>query len=383
MKIRFWQITILALLLIVFFSGCGSEVNQEAAAPQNPAETSETILQTTEPEIELDPEWLSEKAIDEAYAYLFPVDGEKNVELAQEILLPLVEAGNAEAMYYWGHIYDWEIVDNNGEEEKESLYWHTLALEQGFPKSYLAAALNIYVESEERTNELIEKAAQAGLFEMSPEELRADGCEAVGSYYFQIKKDYQTALEWYLHASDMGNDTAMLHIGYMYYNGIGVNRDIDIALDWALKAATKGNVYAMNYYGYWFFVNNYSSEKELQERAINLLKKAADAGCASAMINIGEYGYEKGYIELDPNKAEAWYQKAADANHYGGMSYLGSYYRKRRDNHAAMEWYLKAYANGNNSTDSINYMLNNKMLNNTQAINAYFENYGELIVAKP
>lgn len=512
MKKQFWQIAILILMLAFILCACGTATETETVETTIP---TEAIVETTEPEIEPDPEWLTDVAIDEAYACLFSLDGEKNVELAQEILLPLVEAGNAEAQYYWGYIYDWEIVDNNGDEEKESLSWYELAAEQGFPKAYLAAALNTYVESE-RANELIELAKQAGLFEMTPEVLGADGCAFIGSYYAG-SKNYSTSLEWNLKASELGSTPAMLDIGLMYYNGAGVKKDIDVALEWLLKAADLGNVYAMNYYGYIFFENNYESEivnkkyaaaldgyreaavagdpiamhnigqmyenglgglsrnaktavdwylkaanlgdaysmyrigqqyryakdyeaamewyqkaadlgiadamedlglmysqgwgvesdnkvaqewwqkayetrqkseninneyidyfsdvSKLRDVAIELFTKAADAGYAIAMNNIGFYGYEEGYIYLDEGKSRAWYKKAIDEGYPTAMANLGFSYYRTGNYDSAMEWLIKAHVNGiDYVADDINNMLTKK-----QGVNAYFENYGELI----
>lgn len=518
MKKQFWKIVFLVLLMIVLLSACGSEAEPELIET---VETTETIVETTEPELEPDPEWLSEKAIDEAYACLFPLEGEKDVELAQEILLPLVEAGNAEAMYYWGYIYDWEIVDNDGTEEKEALYWNKLAATQGFPKAYLAIALNDYVDSEEYASEMIELAKQSGLFEMPTDELGPDGCEYIG-FYFYNKKDYRTAFDWFSKAIELGSSVAMTEIGIMYYDGLGVSKDINIALDWLLKAANKGNVYAMNWCGYIFFENNYESEflnqkyaallseyqkaaengdpvamhnigqlyenglaglrrsaktaldwylkaanlgdaysmyavgrhyryadnhdsalewylkaaelgvaeamddlclmyskgwgvkrsseeaqewwqkaqeirqntergistqyidymsevSELRDVAIELFTKAADAGYATAMNNIGYYGYEVGYIYLNDGKAREWYNKAIDEGYPTAMANLGFSYYRSKNYDAAMEWLIKAHVNGIDYVeDDINYMLRNK-----QGVNAYFENYGELISATP
>jgi len=362
MKIQFWQIAILILMLALVFSACGTATETEIVETTIP---TETIVETTEPEIEPDPEWLTDAAIDEAYACMFPLDGEKNVELAQEILLPLVEAGNAEAQYYWGYIYDWEIVDNNGDEEKESLYWYELAAEQGFSKAYLAASLNIYIESEERADEMVELATQAGLFEMTPEELGADGCEMIGAYYYSTE-DYNSALEWFTKAADMGSTVSMYYIGDMYYSGAGVKQDIGASLDWLLKAANLGNVYAMNYYAYVLFETDYSDElvEQKYEAAFDAYMKAAEAGDPVAMYNIGHI-YESKGGPIGSGYFDAvleWYLKAADLGDAYAMCRLGDIYcdgiHVAQDYEAALEWYQKAADLGNvNAMLELSYML--------------------------
>jgi len=347
MKKQFGQIAVLMLMLAFVLCACGTASEHEDKETIVP---TETIAETTEPEMEPDPEWLSDTAIDEAYAYLFPLNGEKDVELAQEILLPLVEAGNAEAQYYWGYIYDWEIVDNNGDEEKESLLWYTLAAEQGFPKAYLAASLNTYIESEERADELVELATQAGVFEMTPEELGADGCEMIASYYYG-KKDYKHALEWYTKAAEMGCSVSMYFIGAMYYDGTGVKEDIDIALDWLLKAANLGNVYAMNYYGYIFFENNYEEElvKKKYAAAAENYRESAESGDPVAMHNLGQlYDWGMGGVNYNAKAASEWYLKAANLGDAYSMYRVGTMYQYgygtvvNQDYDTALEWYSKA-----------------------------------------
>lgn len=382
MKKQFWQTAVLLLMLAIILCACGTAPENEDEETATP---TESIVETTEPEMEPDPEWLSDAAIDEAYAYLFPLNGEKNVELAQEILLPLVEAGNAEAQYYWGYIYDWEIVDNNGEEEKESLYWHTLALEQGFAKSCLAAALNTYIESEKRANELVDMAQQLGLFEMSPEELRADGCELIGSYYYH-NQNYKTALEWFTKAADMGSTVAMYKLGVMYYNGLGVTKDISVTLEWLEKAANHGNVYSMSILASIYEALGKSSSDKVaaQNAATKWCKKAADAGYSKAINQMGYYYYSGLGVKQNLAQAQLLFAKAANAGNVTAMYWTGWFklensYSTEQEINDGMAWCMKAYANGNESVGE--YI--NTLLAQNRGVNGYFENYGELISAKP
>lgn len=516
MKKQLWQIAGLILILTLALCACGTPSKNETE------ETVEDTVVETTAATEPDPEWFSDAAIDEARACLFSLDKEKDVSQAQQILFPLVEAGNAEAQYYWGYIYDMEIVDNNNDVgEKESLHWYKLAAEQGFPKAYLAEVLNAYV-GPERVDELVEAAKQAGLFEMAPEELDADGCAFLGSY-FAGNEDYSAALDWYLKAAELGSTPAMSNLGAMYYWGRGVEKDIELALEWTLKAANLGHVYAMNQYGYYLFEDNhlweliekkytdalagyqaaaesgdpvamynigqmyfgglgglnvsaetaidwyrkaaelgdapamyalgeiyeygygssvtqdygialdwYRKAAELgdadamnslaymysnglgveadaarseewyrkayeaqrsggtgdghidyyiadldayKDAAMELFQKAAAAGNSYAMNNIGYYGYEVGYVYVDNDQAISWYKKAAEEGNATAMENLAFQYYRSENYDSAMEWFIKAYANGEDSAaDSINDMLADR-----QGVSAYFENYGALI----
>lgn len=390
---------IMALLMSLFLCACSTEAENVTVKETEETvivETAESTVETTEPEIIPEPEWFSEDVIDEAIDCLFPLEGEIDVGLAQELLLPLVENGNAEAQYYWGYIFDWLIVDNDGEGEKESLYWFELAAEQGFPKAYLATALNEYTDSGEKTDELLEKATQAGVFDLLPEELGADGCVYIACYY-RDKKDYRTAMDWYKKAAELGSTIAMAEIGYMYYEGQGVTRDYVTSLDWLLQAANKGNADAMYLYGFVLCQDkvkselikqaNYSTEQDILNTATEWFKKAASLGHATAMNDIGFYNYdEQGAYE----KAREWYKKAASKGNATAMNNLAySYYTHvvlysgdtypYASYNEAMAWLIKAYANGNdNAASGINHMLSRGA-----GVDAYFKNYAELVFANP
>ena len=81
------------------------------------------------------------------------------------------------------------------------------------------------------------------------------------------------------------------------------------------------------------------------------LQKAADAGDAVAMNNLG-YLYEKGLgVARDYGQARQWYQKAADAGNYHAMNNLGWLYQHgwgvTQDYAQARQWYQKAAEAGN------------------------------------
>lgn len=334
-----WFIAML-LLASLFLCACGGETNVDKTSPNEikPADNAEQAVETTEQDISPDPEWFSEDVIDEAVACLFPMEGEINVDLAQELLLPLLEIGNPEAQYYWGYIYDCMIPDNCGEEEQEALYWYELSAAQGFPKAYLAMAMNTYIGSEERAAELIASAEQAGLFDMSPEELGPDGCEYIGDYYAQ-EGDYTKAANWFLEASKMGGSIGMNNLGYLYFLGLGVTQDYITAADFLSKAANMGNVLAMCNYGV-LLSHDDVAIAVIEDEYVSALSEnleAANAGNAEAMYNIGNmyyFGYrnhiftDPWYETLSQNEEAAieWYQKAAETGHTDAMYMMGYAY---------------------------------------------------------
>jgi len=365
-------LVLVSLLLVLTLAACGGTVK----APEPTAAPTATPSPTAspEPELTLEPEWLGDAVFEEVKACLFPTDGgKKDVSLAQELLLPLVEEGNPEAMYWRAYIYEYENIEDSREIEKECLYWFKQAAEQGFAKAYIGVALNLYVDSDEMVAEMVDSAKEAGLFELSPEELGPDGCELIGAYYYYTLKNYRLAMEWYSKAADMGCSNSMSQIGWFFYKGLGVARDYNQAKEWFQKSANLGNIAGM--------VNLASileQEGELSPAEM-LLQAGADAGSAVAMNQLGNYYYEYSTF----SRGFPWIKKSAERGFADSMHYTGDAYERgygvSPDDDLAMEWYIKAYENGlEDAADSIN-----ELLSEQKGVNAYFEHYGSLVYPNP
>ena len=134
-----------------------------------------------------------------ALSFIFPSDTPRDTRTALELLQPLAEAGDAEAQYYCGWIYDFELEENT-ETEAEAYKWYKLAAGQGFAKACIGAALNSFSED---YHGYLAAAAERGFWEMSDQQLGPDG------------------LYW---------------IGFMHYYGLGAEPDAE--------AAVQGNISA-------------------------------------------------------------------------------------------------------------------------------------------
>jgi len=326
-----------------------------------------------------------EATINQVRSCLFPADGKKDIGTAIELLLPLVEDGDAEAQYYYAWIYDYALGEDD-ETEKESLYWYELSMEQGYLKSYLGVAMNGFVESEDLAKQLAKEAIALGLLSISDEELGPDGlfhlahlyrdgigveasnrkmyeyflkaaemnyplaANALAYYcYFEghgVERNYEKALEWYTKAADLGFPVAMTNIGYMYRNGIGVERDSELALEWFFKAAELGDPTAMSHIGDMYYIGEGLACDHT--KAMEWLSHSADAGLASSM-------HYKGWLldmrDFDP---------------------------QRKQNDTAMDCYIDSYLNG--FDDALNSI--NAMLEKGSGVDAYLQRYGELLLAE-
>jgi TPR repeat protein len=110
------------------------------------------------------------------------------------------------------------------------------------------------------------------------------------------------------------------------------------------KAADAGHAPAMNNLG-----NMYASGRGVEKddgEAARWYRKAADAGDAVAMNNLGNmYANGRG-VEKDDGEAARWYRKSADAGHAAAMGNLGNMYESGRgveqNDDEAVHWYREA-----------------------------------------
>lgn len=147
------------------------------------------------------------------------------------------------------------------------------------------------------------KAAEAG---------NIDAIVSLGYMYFDgdgVDQDFAQAFTWYKKAAELEDSEAQLNLGCMYILGKGVKQDDAKALFWLQKSADAENSEAQNMLG-----STYFDEQNYAE-ALSWYRKAAEAGSADAQFNLSDmYEYGKG-VEQDIDQAHFWCQKAAEAGH--------------------------------------------------------------------
>ena len=120
---------------------------------------------------------------------------------------------------------------------------------------------------------------------------------------------YQEALGQFRALADHGSATAQLHLGWMYQEGLGVQRNTDEACQWYKKAAESGSPPGQFYLGTF-----YAREKNYQQ-AVIMLSKAAAQNYMPAIYRLGQM-YDAGEgVTLDRKKAIEYIEKAAKMGH--------------------------------------------------------------------
>lgn len=60
----------------------------------------------------------------------------------------------------------------------------------------------------------------------------------------RVEEDYETAVEWFRKAAELGDFAAQRNLGYLYLKGKGVKKDKVEARKWLEKAAAQSDPYA-------------------------------------------------------------------------------------------------------------------------------------------
>jgi TPR repeat protein len=158
----------------------------------------------------------------------------------------------------------------------------------------------------EKTEEEVSSSAE--LPTLSP----SDMFELGEKYYFD-DKNYIEAAKWYRKSAEQGYAKAQYELGYMYYDGEGIEKDYSEALKWIRKSADQGNSDAQNALGDMHYLGDGVTENFSE--AVKWYRKGAEQGNKYAQYNLGQM-YEYGYgITQDYGKAIEWFQKAAKQGH--------------------------------------------------------------------
>jgi len=164
-----------------------------------------------------------------------------------------------------------------------------------------------------------------------------------------VARNFSKALEWYQKASDAGEGEAAMRVGRCYEIGIGTAADMGKAVAGFEKAAALGHVPALIRLA-GVYLNGHGAPKD-ENRGFGLLSKAAEAGDGDAMFDMGQIALNGLYgRKAEAEKARAWFLKAAEAGHGGGALAIAGMCREgkggKADEERALRWYLTAHKGG-------------------------------------
>ena len=193
----------------------------------------------------------------------------------------------------------------------------------------------------------------------------AEGQYYLGELYFYgqgVERDYDMAFSLYQKAALQNYPTAQNDLGYCYKNGVGTKQDIQKAVEWYTKAYNNGSIYAA-YNLAELYRKGEGVPKDIN-KAFSYMKIASDAGLAVAQYNLGDfYFYGQGTAQ-DYSKAVELYRKAAEQDYtvaYNdlGYMYLNGYGVTKNETIAFAMIYTAAEKGMATAQHSIGYMYEN------------------------
>ena len=137
---------------------------------------------------------------------------------------------------------------------------------------------------------------------------------------FYKSKNYNSAVQYFFKAAQLGRAVSQRSLGYCYEFGLGVTQDYAEAAKWYRKAAEQGNRQAQHNLGYCYY-NGRGVTQDYYE-AVKWYRKAAEQGYAGAQNNLG-ICYELGRgVTKSITEAVKWYRKAAEKGHENAKTSL-------------------------------------------------------------
>lgn len=163
-------------------------------------------------------------------------------------------------------------------------------------------------------------------------------------------ENYSEAMQWFKQAAEQNYIAADFGMGYLYFNGFGVEKNLKTAMDHFLKAANRNLAYAQHMVG-WF--NEHGKEEKNYSEAFKWYRKAAEQGYVDSQLALGNmYDNGRGIGEND-QEAAMWYRKAAEQDNAEAQFNLGLTYMNgngiEKNSLEAIKWFGKAANQGSSS----------------------------------
>lgn len=187
-------------------------------------------------------------------------------------------------------------------------------------------AIGLLLDDEYESFEWFLKSAEAGYW--------WGMYNAADGYYYGkgVDTDYTEAIEWYEKAAEVGIADAMVKIGDMYLMGDGVNVDEEEAATWYKRAVEAGDTSGEAYWGLGALSNN-------EWDKFRNYKQSAEAGYSSGMYGLGNCYLNGEGTNPNENKGVYWLRKAANAGCISAIKDLGWYYREHEQYDQAFQYF--------------------------------------------
>ena len=223
---------------------------------------------------------------------------EGNFSTALDLWLPLAEAGDADAQYGVGIIYDFGLAGMK-RDVAEAMHWYKMAAKRGNMDAQFYLG-DMYSGGPNYSEHIpIDETEARRWYKMAAEQGHVLAQYVVGAYYFDGTggiQDYNEAAHWYRKAAVQGFNRSQYHLGVMYGLGLGVSQSYPMAAFWYQKAAHQEFPDAQLKLGLMYFQGLGVSKNH--RKAVYWYRKAARQGIARAQYDLGlMYSQGQGVIQ--------------------------------------------------------------------------------------
>lgn len=262
-----------------------------------------------------------------------------------ETLTPLAEAGDADAQYGLGVIYQEGIAVKKS--SLRATHWLQKASDQGHKQATNRLAWHYrngigVVHSPAKAEELYLKAFDLGVVGASI---------PLGAIYRSgepgVKENHAKAAKWARIGAEAEIDRGENLLGELYRDGKGVKQSFATALEWFEKSAAQG--FHLAYFNASVILREGVGVEKDMERGMEYLRTAADLGHAGAMIDLAMSYAEGVGVPQSYQEALNWFTKAARRNDSSAIRLAKAYERGQlgdKDFGRAFMWYYIAAQRG-------------------------------------
>ena len=270
------------------------------------------------------------------------------------------------AQYKLGEIYEQGLLGvqkdinkaieyyKRASEQNASCLWHLgdiYFLGLGVKQDY-NSAINYYISSTignySESSNIYSNIEFYTLYELFVNDMRLNLRKKVAEYKDQV-----------IRLADEGNLNALIHLGLMYQQGIGVDVNIKKAKEYYLKALEKKDELQDNIIYHFAEMYYYGKSRNFEENiyiAIELYSIVAEKGNKEAQRKLVDiYEFPGDNVKQDYDKLIYWYSKLAEQEdnieniHYYQCRIADIYENKKQDYPKAIYWYSKVIEQGNDN----------------------------------
>ncbi|KXS56863.1 MAG: hypothetical protein AMR96_00305 [Candidatus Adiutrix intracellularis] len=266
-----------------------------------------------------------------------------------EVVLKKAEAGDVEAMYQVGRLYE---TAGRGAPRNFStaVVWYRKAAEAGRPEGFLQLGLSYEIGKGVTADrgKALEYLRQAALMDLKEAVYALVTLTLAGTG--PSSADLQTARKYLIELGKEAEPQTFMTLGAFYENGIGIAPNYTEALFWYQKAAATNLPEAFYSLGVCYEVGLGAAAEPA--KAILNFQKAADLKIPNAAYKLAFIYLEGFLVDIDQDKAISYLKEAlengqAEAGNELGVIYLQGRLNQPHNQAKALEMFIKSAELGN------------------------------------